>query len=526
MPAGGTAQVRVTADTRALPVGVHQGHLVATSGTSRVVTPVAVEKEPERYQLTIKHIGLDGAPAADYFTQIYTPGDGGDFWMPWDASGTVTLRLPRGRFTAGSYLTSGDGVSIVFQPVLDVTKDTTLVFDARDTVPVAQSVPEPDAETRVADAGVSGAGWGYSASAPSFADLRIGRSDGGGGAGLTGYVSSVWLRRDSGEDHERSPYAYFVADPMPGEELLGGYARAFTKKDFAAVTETFRGRGAGTVANHWHEATDADGNYVVTGAPFVTAPGVRTSYLSGEPGLRWIAGANIGHANEWGGIDGNVLHAPARTYRPGQRLAETWGAPPQAMTFEGRIAWFQRYRDRMAMNVPWAGDGAGHSGYDQSQDVTTRLYRGDELIATDAGGADAEGLPAEPARYRVENDTATSRTVLSWTSGFADGVVNLPVFAVGYQPHLDATDTARAGSVDRIPLAPAGNAGAAVSLRSLTFEVSFDDGKSWVRAPIAQSSATVRYPKGSGWVATRIRAADSAGSTFEQTVTRAYRYTR
>jgi hypothetical protein len=155
-----------------------------------------------------------------------------------------------------------------------------------------------------------------------------------------------------------------------------------------------------------------------------------------------------------------------------------------------------------------------------------RLYRGDELIATDAGGADAEGLPAEPTRYRVENDTATSHTVLSWTSAHADEVVNLPVFAVRYQPRLDATDTARAGSTDRIALTPAGNAGAPVTLRSLSFEVSFNDGRTWVKAPIAKSTASVAYPKGSGWVSTRVRATDSAGGTFEQTVTRAYRYAR
>ncbi|WP_306205899.1 S8 family peptidase [Actinoplanes sp. RD1] len=526
VPAGGTAQVSVTADTRALAVGVHQAHLAATSGDSRVVTPVAIEKEPERYQLTIKHIGADGAAAADYFTQIYTPGDGGDFWTPWDASGTVTLRLPKGRFTAGSYVFAGAGVSILFQPELELTKDTTLVFDARDAVRVTQSVDRPDAETRVAEAGAAGAGWGYSASAPTFGDLSIGRSDGGGGAGLTGHVSSVWMQRDSGEDHAGSPYAYFAGDTVTGEELLGGYRRAFTTKDFAAVTETFRGRGPDTVANHWHEATDADGNYVVSGAPRVTAPGVRVSYLTGDPGLRWIAGANIGRPSEWGGIEGNVLHAPARTYRPGQKLAETWGAAPQAMQFEGRIPWFQRYQDQMAVTVPWAGDGGGHSGYDQTQDVTTRLYRGDELIATDAGGAYADGLPAEPARYRVENDTATSHTVLSWTSGASGEVVNLPVFAVRYQPHLDAADTARAGTRDRIPLTPAGQAGAPVTLRALTFEVSFDDGASWVKAPIAGSAATVVYPKGSGWVSTRVRATDSAGGTFGQTVTRAYRYTR
>ncbi|MFG1947260.1 S8 family serine peptidase [Nonomuraea sp. NPDC048826] len=65
VPAGGQADVSVTASTAVAPVGYLGGYLVAAGGDVRVSTPLAVENEKETYTLTLKHTGRDGTPAAD-----------------------------------------------------------------------------------------------------------------------------------------------------------------------------------------------------------------------------------------------------------------------------------------------------------------------------------------------------------------------------------------------------------------------------------------------------------------------------
>ena len=71
VPAGGEAQVDVTADTRKGTVdGAYSGAVVATAGESATRTPVAVVREVESYDLTLNYIDENGAPTADYSTLI------------------------------------------------------------------------------------------------------------------------------------------------------------------------------------------------------------------------------------------------------------------------------------------------------------------------------------------------------------------------------------------------------------------------------------------------------------------------
>ncbi|GIJ64201.1 hypothetical protein Vau01_117170 [Virgisporangium aurantiacum] len=57
VPAGGTATVTLTADTRAdVPDARYGGYVVAKAGDARVVTPFAVDKETEHYDLTVNRL--------------------------------------------------------------------------------------------------------------------------------------------------------------------------------------------------------------------------------------------------------------------------------------------------------------------------------------------------------------------------------------------------------------------------------------------------------------------------------------
>ena len=63
IPAGGDAQVVVTADTRvAGPEGRYSGVLVGAAGDARVRTPLALDREPESYDLELAFVPRQGAP--------------------------------------------------------------------------------------------------------------------------------------------------------------------------------------------------------------------------------------------------------------------------------------------------------------------------------------------------------------------------------------------------------------------------------------------------------------------------------
>jgi subtilisin family serine protease len=71
VPAGGTAEVTVTADTRVDgPDGFFGGHLVATAAGSVTRTALAVEREPESYEVTVTHSDRIGQPTGQYQTLI------------------------------------------------------------------------------------------------------------------------------------------------------------------------------------------------------------------------------------------------------------------------------------------------------------------------------------------------------------------------------------------------------------------------------------------------------------------------
>ena len=112
------------------------------------------------------------------------------------------------------------------------------------------------------------------------------------------------------------------------------------------------------------------------------------------------------------------------------------------------------------------------------------------------------------------------------TIGFSSAADQTPVPAIAARatPSLDARNTAKAGKRGTIPVSVHDQAGRPVTPASLTADVSFDDGTTWRKTPITHGAAQVTYPSGQGFVSLRLHAADAAGTTFDQSVIRAYRF--
>ena len=60
-------------------------------------TPVAVDREVESYDLTLNYVDENGAPTGDYSTLV-SGMDNDTFAFPYDADGSATVRLPKGRY--------------------------------------------------------------------------------------------------------------------------------------------------------------------------------------------------------------------------------------------------------------------------------------------------------------------------------------------------------------------------------------------------------------------------------------------
>jgi subtilisin family serine protease len=176
VPAGGTATATVTGDPNAVTgTGRYTGSLVATDGTGtvRAHTAVALVKEEERYQLTLKGTGRDGGPLGGYVT-VYRYGDESTRTVALDpATGDgPALRLPPGEYTVTGFLpVAGDGgpdslgAALLGTPSLKLDADRTVQLDARKAHKVTAATPRPseDSYRRIQYFRDSGIGGRYSA---------------------------------------------------------------------------------------------------------------------------------------------------------------------------------------------------------------------------------------------------------------------------------------------------------------------------------------------------------------------------
>ncbi|SCL33161.1 Serine protease, subtilisin family [Micromonospora pallida] len=136
VPAGGTAAVPVTGDPRGSAPGQLTGYLVGTdaaTGTPVTRTALALFKEDERYDLTIKLRGRDGKPAS---ATVVVNQAGARSADSYPVSGERTLRLPPGTYTVETVLdVPGErpdalGFALLVDPETVLDRSTEVVLDA------------------------------------------------------------------------------------------------------------------------------------------------------------------------------------------------------------------------------------------------------------------------------------------------------------------------------------------------------------------------------------------------------------
>ncbi len=539
VPAGGDASVSVTADTRvASPDGFLGGNLTATAAGVTVATPLGVYKEPESYNLTIRHLDRAGAPTTRYDTLV----ENLDRLDIRDLSGgadTVTVRLPKGRYVVSSILDPDPDTWIeLARPELVLDHDQTLVVDARKAAPMSVTVPRASAKPLYAEVGFltiqsPDLGYGSSLIVASFGQLYSGQL--GPDRKVPQFVSKVdggFADPGPAGDFVDSPHVYALTWFTQGR-MVTGVTKHLHATDLAAVRQEFDSpllTGTASVGSLGSIPGRYDGGFSVT-LP-VRAPFTRTEYFTADSGLMWAT--TLSEPDYVAQLNGLTT-----AYRAGRSYTETWDRGVFGPTMPDRQIprqYVSRTGDVIGVDLWLFGDSANHLGTGNTSTARTTLTRDGVLVGrTDAAGAGSFPVPAAPGRYRLETRvtrdvplqlTTSLSAAWTFTSGHAagDAPVVLPLSVVRFLPPLDGYNTSRPGRKVTIPVEVDRQAGAVPArLCGLTVDVSTDDGRTWTRLRVDVGTVTVTNPTRPGFVSLRASATDADGNTVEETIIHAYR---
>ncbi|MEV5386320.1 S8 family peptidase [Streptomyces sp. NPDC052721] len=545
VPAGGDASATVTADTRSGTAdGTFGGSLTATAdGVTTVRTAIGVHREIESYNLTIRHVGLDGRAEGNGTTGV----NGLDNFVSrvvGDCDGEVTFRLPKGTYALDGRVPIGDATSggwaLLLRPKFALTKDTTLVMDAREAKPVAITVPGKAAKPVEAILHTA-VGTGdrrviSSYRLDTFRNLRVAQLGSKVPAAESfGMYQGVWTQ---------NAVSYRLAWDRSGD--LSGFTRNVKLSQLTKVRLVVGAPGRDKVMSYTAAPMTPWGfsSRFETGA---TLPSSTIEYVLPN-GLKWIYQVSqykvSGSGEEtWEGTQTNL----PRAYAAGKNYIERFnvgvfgpalpsGNFPASTYQPGAL----RRGDTFTAYVPLFTDGvAGHLGRTPFITAKSALYAdGEQIFTADqplSGGSYT--LPAGKRTYTLSVDVSRSaaqsavstRVTASWsfTSAHVSGDTarKLPLTVVRFSPRLSTASTTKAGTTLTVPFAIQGAATKVSTLRNLAFAVSYDDGRTWQKTKVDGGLLKLRSPAKAGTVSLRATLTDADGNSLKQTIYRAYRTT-
>ncbi|MDX3129184.1 S8 family serine peptidase [Streptomyces europaeiscabiei] len=540
VPAGGTAKTTVTADTRRGTVdGVFGGTVLASGDGQQVRTGLVVEREAESYDVTVRHIGADGANPATYVTTI-NPVDGhGEYEeLPFRENGTVVQRLPKGSYQLESLVFAEDNqLGFFVQPVLKVTGNVAVTLDSRKAKPLAVKAPDPAARLVTSKVGYYDDAVGVSNSwstsgVPPIRTAALGPAS----ATMRAQYNGVWKTPGAAGKN----VDYRLAFNRKGS-FFTGLSRTVTRAEVAEVKLGFGASVTGARGLVHITPLDELGNSVGIQEPQEQKlPRATTHYLN-TAGVRWSWTASQLNA----GSEVRMTYSKERvTYKPGSSHTlrfNTGVVGPDLVAGRPEKQGVRRTGDYIDARIPLFNDGGGNPG---SSIVTSGFARlesgGRTLVEGTATDWMSTEVPAASAAYRLTveagrsaEDTSTSTKVAGvWTFTSARATspdsVELPLSTVRFAPQLSLRGTAPAGGTLKVPLKLSGAAAAAGQVAALTVNVSYDGGRTWKPLTVTTDakgarSVSVKHPATAKAVSFRVDLKDKGGNTVRETITNAYR---
>ncbi|WP_328379883.1 S8 family serine peptidase [Streptomyces sp. NBC_00440] len=557
VPAGATAQVPLGVDPTAQlkdgQYGAVTGRILATGGGVHVSVPVTLYVQPETVTLRVKVIDRNGKPAGgssslDLVSLDTNKGER----RTNDGATDQTYSVRPGDYSLSSFVGSYDAanapesVSYLANPQLRITRDTTVVLDARKAHQLSLRTDRPSTvvNTSFSYARTWDNTWQISGSLVAgatvqkfYADVEGRATDG------TFEFRPTW--RATGSEGG-SPYVYNLSFPTRGP-LHSDQVYKPRDSKLAQVAETWNAMGK---EGDYYDAmfirpSGATGDYLpVTAASPVHVPGTRTAYYT-TGNDAWYHGAIT--SLPFGAFMGDQ----ERTYRAGQRRAEKWyGGPVRPAAprdADGKLMLAaERQGSQIGIQTALWIDGSGdHWSYGGSFGDLGNLVlkRNGEEIATSAYPADVFTVPDEDSAYELtqnldkiptadRNWLRSTAVTTTWRfrshrepDVFSRG---LPLLFPVYNAPVDNLNTLPAQSGTKVGLSVEGHAGytpGAVTAAALSY--SYDGGTTWTKAPTqlrnGKWTAVLDLTGASGkQVTTKADFTDANGNAVTQTITRAY----
>ncbi|MGC4943527.1 S8 family serine peptidase [Kribbella sp. DT2] len=549
VPAGGSATVEVIVDTDFDgPAGHYTGRVTATSGTTRVITPIAMTKTGRMHVLTVKHLGPDGAPIAGQ-TGVHGP-TGMDH--TWIRGSETSVRLAEGEYVLDGLISihrtglSYDRYELV-DPSFVLDRDTTVVVDARQAKPVGTKLPRAEVAPISAHVGwvyAFAEGGGFSGGVANFEatdgfdGIHVGRlGDAEEDPLFSATVSSQWAVPGTDGSFNNSPVFYGLVQRRTGS-FWDGYQRTVKDSELAKVITQQNGRAGQQVFRMMFGLLPGMSSGVGAEAPF-DLPSTSTAYVEAE--ARWpvIVEQVVPDPDPeapWPSVVSRWYGDDQITYRSGKTYRERWNAAAFGPLFT-RASPATRTGNRLEIFGFAFADQDGHGIDSMTDTAQTELYRDGELISrSDDVLAVAATAPSQPAWFELRSKGTRPPSTGDLTPEFdarwtfrsqdtGDQTVQLPLPTVRYRPAVDATNQVRRTPVSKLPLEFVTSQGP-VDPKKVELQVSGDDGRSWQPAKVVRSGrsfvAVFRTPPGATSVSLKVKATAADQSTAELSTIRAY----
>ncbi len=534
VPAGGQATATVTTDTKIDTAdGVYSGVLTATGGDTSVRTPIAVNREVESYDVTVKFVDHNGAPTDKYFYR-FVDVNNPKAYLPFDPSGTVVARLPKGEFyfeaTVQTQQGEHDYRSAEFaEPAFTVTGDASITADAREGKPLEFEVDEPNARpgSAILQFALTTA-WGdtgVTAFMPDF-DTTVVRPATTTKKDKFQFTAEVRMAEPTGETFDNSPYLYHLREQENGTVP-------------ATLAWRYRDRQLGKVRSS-HAAATPGTIGVREGFATLPLPSTLTEFYT--PGTPWSSMFYETADPEAAPVSMSYI-VEQRTFRPGRTVQERWNVGVYGPAFPNNpydpAYYAGRLGDEVAFDLPLVTDqDPGREGWPTSAGTTTLLRDGEVIGENPWPGSGSFAVAPESARYTLRSSVDRSATARlstqvsaewTFTSAHTEGpeVTPLSLLAVRFAPKLDDHNAAPAGRKFSFPVYVQRNGSASPGrVETPRVEVSYDDGTTWTAARVERDhdrwTASVEHPRGAEFVSLRASVGDGDGNAVTQTIMRAY----
>jgi subtilisin family serine protease len=541
---GATASVVITANTKVpVPDGVYSGRLIASDGVSRAVSvPLAVDREVESYDLVLRHIDRQGAPADSYVSRLVrldAPIFFEFFIDPPSEPGDVTLRLPAGRYALEAMFYDPEGLkplTILAAPNQLLSGSRLLSLDARVASPMTVTTPKPEARNVFSSLTwqvVTPNGGLVSVlflgeTAPLYYSATLGPTP----PEFLSVLHAQWI------DSSATPPALYAGTWVGRDGLPEGPVKAIKPRKMATVHASYAASlPASQLVNELSVVSHVEGIDYAVPTVFPELPMRRTEYYySDDKAVSWLPELWM-HNEEYS--QSIILGWVTYDYHAGRTYTSRWNEPTFSPSLpENSTLGTPAYREGDLISVFPAmyADRGGHAGFIANEGRTV-LYRNGEIVGeSESGLGGSFEVPPEPASYRLELDLAqtmfelTTRERVVWTFDSAhapDGEERLPLLTVRFDPALSERGEAPRGKQFRLPFSVAqfGEKGEP-HVGKPTLEVSYDDGQTWAGVPVekdgARWNALLDHPRRAEYVSLRASAHDRRGNGVEQTLIRAY----